>query len=344
MIDFLIIGQGLAGTTLAHVLRERKQSFHIADRIDHNSSTKVAAGLINPITGRRYVKSWMVDTFIPFAAGFYKSLEEEHHTSFYHEMDIHKILANDEIIQIFNDKMEQEEMKDWKSINSFKKPDAVKYTAKNIGSIIGARLDTITYLSVSLNLFINENCFQEKTITTSELEIRDNQIHFNGNTYKHLVFCEGYQLKDNNYFNYLPLNLCKGEVLTLSADHKLNGCYQKNNFLMPINDKEIKVGSNYEWKNLSDDVTETTKEALLEKMESILALDYTVKNHQAGIRPTVKDRRPLMGNHPDHPCLYVFNGLGTKGVSLAPFMANHLADHIIDQKSLMEEVDIKRFN
>ena len=113
---------------------------------------------------------------------------------------------------------------------------------------------------------------------------------------------------------------------------------------MSINDQEIKVGSNYEWKDLSERVTETTKEALLEKMESILALDYTVKNHQAGIRPTVKDRRPLIGNHPDYTCLYVFNGLGTKGVSLAPFMANHLADHIINQKPLMEEVDIKRFN
>lgn len=344
MIDFLIIGQGLAGTTLAHVLRERKQSFHIADRIDHNSSTKVAAGLINPITGRRYVKSWMVDTFIPYAAQFYKHLETEHNTSFYHEMDIHKILANNDIIEIFNDKMKQEEMISWKSISFFKKPESVKYNAKNIGSIIGARLDTNTYLSTSLNLFLKENCFQEKTITTSELEIRDNEIHYNGNTYKHLVFCEGYQLKDNNYFNYLPLNLCKGEVLTLAADHKLNGCYQKNNFIMPINDSEIKVGSNYEWKDLTENVTEATKNALLEKMESIVDLDYTVKKHQSGIRPTVKDRRPLMGSHPDYTCLYVFNGLGTKGVSLAPFMANHLADYIINQKPLMEEVDIKRFN
>jgi glycine oxidase len=344
MIDFLIIGQGLAGTTLAHVLRERKQSFHIADRTDHNSSTKVAAGLINPITGRRYVKSWMVDTFIPYAASFYKSLEEEHHTSFYHEMDIHKILANDEIVQIFNEKMEQEEMKGWKSISSFKKPETVKYTAKNIGSIIGARLDTITYLSKSLNLFLKENCFIEKVITNKAIEIRNNEIHFNGNTYKNLVFCEGYQLKDNEFFNYLPLNLCKGEVLTISGAHQLNGCYQKNNFIMPINDNDIKLGSNYEWKQLDDQPTEAIKETLLEKMDSILDFDYKVKNHQAGIRPTVKDRRPLMGNHPEHSNLFVFNGLGTKGVSLAPFMANHLADHIIDQKPLMEEVDIKRFN
>jgi glycine/D-amino acid oxidase-like deaminating enzyme len=112
---------------------------------------------------------------------------------------------------------------------------------------------------------------------------------------------------------------------------------------MPIDENTLKVGSNYEWNDLTENPTEKTKDALLEKALSIVDLDFAMKDHKAGIRPTVKDRRPLLGKHPDHPNLVVFNGLGTKGVSLAPYMANHLIDHIMDNQDLMKEVDIKRF-
>lgn len=343
MIDFLIIGQGLAGTTLAHYIEAKWCSYHIVDQVGHDNSTKVAAGLINPITGRRYVKSWMVDTFIPTAELFYTGLEQKFDSSFYSKFPIRKILANDEIIGFFDKKMQEKDMKVWKDDSPFTKPESVLYEERNIGSIQGARLDTNAYLSASLKHFQTTDRFIESMINYADLTVTREGIEYQGNTYKICVFCEGHQLKENPYFNYLPLNLCKGEVLTLKADHDLNGCYQKNNFVLPIDEKHLKVGSNYEWKDLTTNPTEETKNMLLEKMESMVKLDYEVVMHKAGIRPTVKDRRPFLGAHPDHNNLYVFNGLGTKGVSLAPYFAKHLVDHMVDGVELMKEVSIGRF-
>lgn len=344
MTDFLIIGQGLAGTTLAHTIEAKGYTYHIVDQIGHDSSTKVAAGLINPITGRRYVKSWMVDTFIPTAEEFYTGLEDQLKSAFYSKFPIRKILANDEIIHFFEEKMKEEDMKAWKDNSPFSKPDSILYAARNIGSIQGARLDTNAYLLASLKHFQAKESFIEKSISYDDLKLENGTIEFNGNSYKNCVFCEGYQLKENPFFNYLPLNLCKGEVLTLESDHGLNGCYQKNNFVLPIDENHLKVGSNYEWKDLTMNTTEETKNMLLEKMGSMMNLDYKVVMHKAGIRPTVKDRRPFLGSHSDHQNLYVFNGLGTKGVSLAPYFANHLVDHIVDGRELMSEVNITRFD
>lgn len=344
MTDFLIVGQGLAGTTIAHYLIDKGISFHIIDNPEYLNSTKVAAGLINPITGRRYVKSWMVDTFIPLSKSFYESVEHKIKDKIHHEMSICKILANEEIQGFFHKKMQEDSMKSWKDNQAFSKPAYVNYPLESIGAIKGARLDTKKYLSLSHQLFLDKNHYIEGSLDYKELKLGINSSKYDGKEYKFIIFCEGYKMKDNPYFNFLPLNLCKGEVLTLKTDHQLNGCYQKNNFIMPIDEQSVKVGSNYEWEDLTEIPTEKTKEALLEKMNQVVSFDFEIENHQAGIRPTVKDRRPFLGNHPEHKNLFVFNGLGTKGVSLAPFMANHLLEHILENKELMKEVDIKRFN
>lgn len=343
MIDFLIIGQGLAGTTLAHTIEAKGYSYHIIDQKNHNSATKVAAGLINPVTGRRYVKSWMVDLFLPKAQDFYTELENKLGKRFYTQLAIRKILANEEIIGFFERKMKEDEMQNWKEETPSILPESLRYSAKNIGSLKGARLDTKAFLESSLEHFEFNNHFQERMIIYSDLILSNNHIEYNGNSYKYCVFCEGYQLKNNPFFNYLPLNLCKGEVLTLASDHDLDACYQKNNFVFPIDNMHLRCGSNYEWNNLNNEPTQEVKKELLDKMDTMLKLQYKVCEHKAGIRPTVKDRRPLLGKNQEHSNLFVFNGLGTKGVSLAPFFANHLIEHITLGKNLMKEVDIKRF-
>lgn len=53
-----------------------------------------------------------------------------------------------------------------------------------------------------------------------------------------------------------------------------------------------------------------------------MKIPYNVVEHKAGVRPSVSDRRPVLGPCKDYEQLVVFNGLGTKGVSLAPFFQN----------------------
>lgn len=339
--DLLIVGQGLAGSVLALQAYNNGLTFDVLDENAPSNSTKVAAGLVNPITGRRYVKSWNVDTLIPYTKQFFKKAEQQFEDAFYHELPIRKILANDDIIDIFDKKMENEQMHKYALPALKKAPTTLKWPAKNVGSISGAFLDTIKFLEHMKQFLVSNNAFIEEHFDISSLDLENNS--YNQKHYRYIVFCQGYKNLDNPFFGDLPINPCKGEVLVLDGKHSLDGVYQKNSFLLPLSLDRLKVGSNYEWEDLTEKPTEKTKSLLLDKMDQIVNYDHKIIDHKAGLRPTVKDRRPVLGKHHINNGLAIFNGLGTKGVSLAPFMANHLLEHLFEDAPLMPEVDINRF-
>ena len=159
-----------------------------------------------------------------------------------------------------------------------------------------------------------------------------------------LIFCEGYRAAQNPFWKHLPFLPSKGEVLTIRSqqlhlDHILN----KTISILPIGEHLFKVGSTYSWDELNDTPTEKEKANLLQQLGKIIKVPYEVIGHRAAIRPTVKDRRPFIGFHPEQLQVGIFNGLGTKGVLLAPYFANHFADHLLEKTELMKEVDVKRF-
>jgi glycine/D-amino acid oxidase-like deaminating enzyme len=71
---------------------------------------------------------------------------------------------------------------------------------------------------------------------------------------------------------------------------------------------------------------------------------YEICDQLAGIRPTVVDRRPLVGKHPKYNNLFVLNGLGTRGVMNAPFSADNLTRSIVYGEDIDKEIDISRFS
>ena len=157
------------------------------------------------------------------------------------------------------------------------------------------------------------------------------------------IFCEGVGIKNNPYFNYLPMKPTHGDILTIkSTDLKLEEVVNKNMFILPLGDDIYKVGATYNWELQEAVPTESGKDELIEKLKSFTSFSFEIVKHEAGIRPTVSDRRPLIGVHPEHNNLYVFNGLGTKGVMIAPYYSKQLSDFINEKVSLNEAVDIKR--
>ena len=137
----------------------------------------------------------------------------------------------------------------------------------------------------------------------------------------------------------------KGEILTIHApglteDFILN----KKVFVLPVGNHRFKVGSTYDWEDLTEQPTELGKRSIVERLERLINVDYTTENHQAGIRPTMIDRRPVIGFHPVYKNLAVFNGLGTKGVMLAPYFAKEMLIKLTNKNySVHKEVDINRF-
>ncbi|MGB1041240.1 MAG: NAD(P)/FAD-dependent oxidoreductase, partial [Flavobacteriales bacterium] len=150
-------------------------------------------------------------------------------------------------------------------------------------------------------------------------------------------------MTENPYFNYLPLVPTKGELMTIKAEGlEVDKILNKGFFCLPLGNNLFRVGATYNWKNLTYETSEEGEKDLITKIESLLTCDYKIIDHKAGIRPTVRDRRPLIGVHREYEKIGLFNGLGTKGVLIAPWLANHFADFLEGKSELSPEYDLQR--
>ena len=195
-----------------------------------------------------------------------------------------------------------------------------------------------TFLS-QMNQYISATFDYEALIETPE------GLCYESIQAKHIVFTEGFGIHKNPYFKQLPLEGTKGELITIYAPQlQLTPILKSSIFVIPMEGDHYLVGSTYEWTDKTNIPTSEAKSQLLEKLERLVTCDFEVVNQRAGIRPTVSDRRPLVGRHPNHQKMYVLNGLGTRGVLIAPAMAEALYAFIETDAPLPEEIDISRFS
>jgi glycine/D-amino acid oxidase-like deaminating enzyme len=185
--------------------------------------------------------------------------------------------------------------------------------------------------------------FSKDTFKYDAIQFLDNKISYNGIEAKHIIFAEGFGLHANPYFNDLPLDGTKGELLIIKAPNlDLDVVIKSSVFILPIGNDLYKVGATYDWKVKTNTPTEEGKQELVEKLKEIISCDFEIVEHFGGVRPTVKDRRPLVGTHPDYSQLHILNGLGTRGVMLGPYLANQLFQYIENKIPLEKEIDIIR--
>ena len=178
-----------------------------------------------------------------------------------------------------------------------------------------------------------------------QLEIRENEVEYKSLTAKNILFCEGYLVAKNPWFSWLPLKPAKGEVLSIeSKDLNLESfIFNRNGFIFRTANGGFKVGATYAWNDLENNTTSLGRTELQTKLNALISCNYIISNHQAGIRPSSIDRRPIIGSHPKHKNLFVFNGLGTKGIMLAPYFSENFVHFYLQKSELNHEVNVKRF-
>jgi glycine/D-amino acid oxidase-like deaminating enzyme len=346
--NYIIIGQGLAGTILAHTLIQKKKSVLIIDQEELSNTSKIAAGLYNPVVFKRLVKSWLADDLLPFMDHFYPEAEKVVETKFYFQKHILKPFAEEQEKVLWLKKCKEEigmYLSDTIYTDIFSE---IIYNPLGAAEVVQAgNLDTRTFLNAFRMYFKKQAALLEEKFEYDQLIIEENSVQYKNNIAEKIIFCEGYKTIDNPYFNWLPFKLTKGEIITvkLLSEQEIPSekVINKGVFILPIGNNTYKVGATYEWNDLTETPTEKGKQELIAKLEKVIKLPFEVIHHEAGIRPTVNDRRPLIGLHPEHSQLAVFNGMGTKGVMLAPFFANQLMCFLESNTALDKEVDIARF-
>ncbi|PKQ62096.1 hypothetical protein BZG02_14295 [Labilibaculum filiforme] len=342
---FLIVGQGIAGSLLAYDMYRAGLNFTIVASPDKSTTSDVAAGMYNPIVFKRLTKSWMVDDVLPVMVKMYQDLESDLGHQFLFPMDIIKPLAENEI-KMWQERIEDSNFSDYivgignNSIGQgIKDFDAYGRVTNSGYLLLGKLLRKLRKFFKSKGLLIEAN-FEYK-----DLGFIDGEITWHGISAETIVFCEGHHATKNPYFKDVGFNLTKGELLEIECEG-LPGdyIYNKNLFVMPIGNKRFKIGATYDWKNQNEELSIEARIDLLGRLDKLISLPYTVVNHWAGIRPTIIDRRPVLGTHPFHKHVAIFNGLGTKGVMLAPYFSREMVRFLsMNDYPLAKEIDIRRF-
>lgn len=345
MLDYIIVGQGIAGSVIAYSLLKRNKKFMVIDEDADSSSSKVAAGLYNPVVFKRLVKSWKADELIPFADTFYSDAEKDLEKRFYFKKKIIKIFSDEEEINFWR-KKSKEEVEEYLS-GEIKKdffPNEVNNPLGCAEVLNSGYLNVLAFLSAIKEELISRNFYQNEIFDHSNLQIQREIVIYKGINAKHIIFCEGYKAIHNPFFPELNFKLTKGELLTVHIPNfNVDEVINKGVFILPLGNNIFKVGATYEWNEINEQTTDKGKEELVEKLKKVITDPFEIIEHKAGIRPTVNDRRPIIGLHPDNSSLAIFNGMGTKGVMLAPYFADQLINHIEEGLPLDKEADVKRF-
>lgn len=344
MLDYIVVGLGLAGISFCETLEEKGKTFKvIAD--ESQRASQVAGGLYNPVILKRFTMAWKAKQQLELAKPFYSQLETKLGVKLDYELPVLRKFASVEEQNTWFEAADRPGLDYFLSTkilpNNNPKVDAphgfgqVKYTG---------RIDTGTLVGSYKSYLEKKGQLVSTSFDFKNLSISDEYIKYKSYTAKNIVFACGYGLKQDPYFGYLPLNGTKGELLVVHApDYKEKNVIKSSVFTIPLEDDKYLVGATYKWKDKTNVPTEASKNELLEKLGTFLTCDFEIVGHVAGIRPTVVDRRPLVGRHPEHKSLYVLNGFGSRGVLIAPYASGQLFNYIENNAELDPEMDITRF-
>jgi len=344
MIDYIIVGSGLAGIAFAETLLQNNKSFVVFENHSQNSSI-VAGGLYNPVILKRFSQVWNANHQLAVASDFYKCIEDKLSAQFDFKMPIYR--------KFFS----VEEQNNWFAASD--KPNLAPFLSTKIihkkykaieapfgfGEVLHTGyVDTAVLLNHYHKYLICLGLFIEKQFHYNQIQFFDDYLTYDNIQAKHIVFAEGFGMHANPFFSHLPLDGTKGELLVIKApDLDLEVIVNTSVFILPLGNDLFKVGATYNWEDKTAIPTEEGKQELIDRVKEIISCDFEIVDHLAGVRPTVKDRRPLLGSHPIHKNLHILNGLGTRGVMLGPAMALDLFNYIENETPLERAVDIKRY-
>ena len=344
MLDYIIVGSGLAGIAFAETLLQNQKSFVVFENLSQNSS-RVAGGLYNPVILKRFNQVWDAERQLALAEQFYAQIEAKLEVKVDFKLPIYR--------KFFS----VEEQNNWFAASD--KPTLApflsnaivhkKYNAINApfgyGEVLHTGyLDTDVFLDSYRDYLKRLKVYEAITFEYDKLKPESSFVAYKDYHSKHVVFAEGFGMHANPYFKNLPLDGTKGELFIIKApDLDIDVIINTSIFILPLGDDLFKVGATYNWEDKTDLPTDQGKQELIDRIKELLHCDFEIIEHLAGVRPTVNDRRPLLGTHPSHKNIHILNGLGTRGVMLAPAMALDLFNYIENQKPLDKSVNIERY-
>ena len=343
-VDFIIVGQGLAGTCFAFELIKQKKTFIIIDEYRPNTSSRIALGIYNPLILKWFTKPWHIDNQIKYFYTFYSELNKFLKNKFFNDTGIYKFLKTPYDQNNWLTKNSSSGREQYMSSKLFSINNRGLINNDFYGFITSAgRLDIQFLLKSFRNYCVSKNSIIEQKFNYNHLVINQSSFGFKKFIANSIIFCEGYSGSKNPYFSNLNLKPTKGEILKIyCAGLNLQEIIHAGLLIVPLGNDYYSIGATYNWDIINAIPTIEAKKIIIDILNNTLNKSYSIVEHLAGIRPSTVDRRPLVGAHTKHNNMYILNGLGTRGVLLAPYLSKILVDNIYCNQLIPEEVDVNR--
>jgi glycine/D-amino acid oxidase-like deaminating enzyme len=342
--EFIIVGQGISGTFLSWYLEKAGRSFIVIDDNSPQSASRTAAGVINPVTGRRIVKTWMIETLMEFAQQAYSEIGGKLGINVFERKSIIDFFPSAQMLHAFRERHAEEERYlsmpvDHSDFHSFFNYD---FGYGKIDPCFVVQLQTL--LPAWRSYLLKKNILIEDDFNEKSVSISNNRINYNEITANKIIFCNGNGAAASKWFTNLPFALNKGEALIVRIPNlPSRDIYKKGLTLVPLQDDLFWIGSYYQWEFSDTQPSPEFLERTKKQLEHWVKLPFTIEAHLAAVRPATIERRPFIGMHPYHPLIGIFNGMGTKGCSLAPYFADQFVAHLTKNTALLPEVNVNRF-
>jgi glycine oxidase len=343
-VDYLVVGQGLAGSLLTLLLQERGRSVVVVDNDHSHAASRAAGGIINPITGKRLNRPALIDELLQRAFTVYPRIEAQLAVPLFRQRTILRLLRNDEEAERWG---RQSSSLEYSRYLSNIPPSPFPLFRNNFGAfevIQGAQLDIRGLIMRVKEFLLAQQSLVNQPFNYGDLNIFRDRIRWKGLTARYAIFCEGYRMVQNPYFGELELNPAKGETLTLAtSDFAEDRVVQRGKWIFRNLNGEVLAGTNYQWNTLNEAPTKAARNEIEQAIREFFVSDFEITDQRAGVRPVVRvDNRPVVGVHPRWPQLAILNGLGSKGALQAPFAAQELVFALEDGKPILKEIDLCR--
>ncbi|MFN0032104.1 MAG: NAD(P)/FAD-dependent oxidoreductase [Flavobacteriales bacterium] len=338
--QIFIIGQGLAGSVLAYLLHRAGHDVTVVDDAHTTASSKIAAGMWNPISFVRNNEIWLARELLQSMQQVYLIMEKELNISCFHPTELVRIFPN---VRAANDWDARSTRDDLSPYGLTTQDEAVhQHMTQPAGHVT---IQGTGWLDVPVLLMAIRKYFETigklHTQHFTDDDLKATQITFPDARF---IYCTGAAMKQSSLFPHIDLRALKGEVLTIAANHlPLKRMVHFRKFLIPLGEGVFKLGSTHALDFTDNEISEEGKQELLEELKTVYESEVSVTAQHAGLRPTTHDRKPVLGFLTTHPHIGCFNGFGSRGVLMVPYFAQHFIDHIAHQTPLLKEVDVARY-
>ena len=343
-VDYLIVGQGLAGALLACLLQMNRKKVLVIDNAHRTAASLSAAGIMNPITGKRLNRPFLIDRLLEDAFNIYPSIEQFLGASFFRRRKVLRLLQSRDERRQWNERLASGDYA--KYLGSI---DCPRFSSKEnwFGGFeiaLAGQLDVATFIRCARDRLSVNSQLVESEFEYDALRFSPTGVDWRGYTAKAVIFCEGYQMSRNPFFRSIQMNPAKGEILTLRAPSFADDrIIQRGKWLFRSTTDEIKAGTTYSWDQLDEIPTQIARDEIERSVRQFIDFDFEVINQGAGVRPVIRaDNRPIVGTHPENKRVAVLNGLGSKGVLQAPFASAQLIASLERGETIHPDFDVCR--